>query len=69
MTDFEPIYQSYLLRLWVVNETGEPVTRISLHNIGNGRWQTFANLEAMCAFLAEQLPNRPHNPPKQKEGK
>ncbi|WP_420627606.1 hypothetical protein [Candidatus Leptofilum sp.] len=57
MSNFEPIYQSYLLRLWVVDESGKPVQRISLQCVSNGRWQTFANLQAMCAFLEEQLPN------------
>lgn len=69
MTNFEPVYQSYLLRLWVVNDSGKPVRRISLQSVSDGRWQTFANLEAMCVFLEERLPDELNLTHKQKEEK
>ena len=50
----ESKYQSYLLRLWLVEENGNRVWRASLEVTQSGEKHGFASLENMFAFLKEQ---------------
>ena len=50
----ESKYQSYLLRLWLVEENGNRVWRASLEVTQSGEKHGFASLESMFAFLKEQ---------------
>jgi len=50
----QPDYQSYLLRLWRVDE-GENHVQASLESIHSGERRGFANLEAMLDFLRRQM--------------
>lgn len=50
----ESKYQSYLLRLWLVEENGNRVWRASLEVTHSGEKHGFASLESMFAFLKEQ---------------
>jgi hypothetical protein len=47
-------YQSYLLRLWRVDE-GENGVQASLESTHTGERRGFANLEAMLDFLRRQM--------------
>jgi hypothetical protein len=47
-------YQSYLLRLWRVDE-GENGVQASLESAHTGERRGFANLEAMLGFLRRQM--------------
>jgi hypothetical protein len=47
-------YQSYLLRLWLVEENGNRVWRASLEVTQSGEKHGFATLESMFVFLKEQ---------------
>ena len=46
-------YQSYLLRLWRVNE-GEEGWQVSLESTHTGERRGFANLDAMFGFLRRE---------------
>jgi hypothetical protein len=48
-------YKSYLLRLWETSENGQRVWRASLEPPGSRQRQGFASLEALFAFLEEQI--------------
>jgi hypothetical protein len=50
----QPHYQSYLLRLWRVDE-GENGVQASLESTHTGERRGFANLEAMLDFLRRQM--------------
>ena len=50
-------YQSYLLRLWQVNE-GEEVWQASLESPRTGERLGFANLELMFDFLRRQTASK-----------
>jgi hypothetical protein len=50
----QPDYQSYLLRLWRVDE-GENGVQASLESTHTGERRGFANLEAMLDFLQRQM--------------
>jgi hypothetical protein len=50
----QPDYQSYLLRLWRVDE-GENGVQASLESTQTGERRGFANLEAMHDFLRQQM--------------
>ncbi len=54
MTDEQPRYLSYLLRLWRVKVDGEFAWRASLESSNTGERQGFADLESLFAFLEEQ---------------
>jgi hypothetical protein len=54
MTTERPGYLAYLLRLWRVNDDGEPVWRASLESPHTGERHGFANLELLFAFLEEK---------------
>ena len=47
----ELVYQSFLLRLWRVQQNGENTWRASLENTSTGQKQYFSRLEALCEFL------------------
>ncbi len=55
MSDEQPAYFSYLLRLWRVNEAGTYVLRASLEDPITGERRGFADLESLFAFLEEQV--------------
>jgi hypothetical protein len=46
------VYWSYLLRLRLVDNAGQPVWRASLEEPGSGHEQHFESLEALCVYLA-----------------
>jgi hypothetical protein len=48
-------YRSYLLRLWRVKEGGKDVWRASLQDPQSGKRVSFATVEALFAYLQEQL--------------
>lgn len=51
MATDKTIYQSYLLRLWLVDQDGAQAWRCSLEEALSGQRRTFANLDAMVAFI------------------
>jgi hypothetical protein len=55
MTDERRHYLAYLLRLWQVHSEGELIWRASLESPHTGERHGFANLEALFAFLEEQI--------------
>ncbi|MCA9974175.1 MAG: hypothetical protein KC413_00440 [Anaerolineales bacterium] len=55
MTEQEKPYLSYLLRLWLVQNQTHCAWRCSLENVQTGERHGFASLEAVCAFLGEQI--------------
>lgn len=66
----ESKYQSYLLRLWLVEENGNKVWRASLEVTQSGEKHGFASLESMFVFLKKQTrgsetsvvaPQKPNN--------
>lgn len=66
----ESKYQSYLLRLWLVEENGNKVWRASLEVTQSGEIHGFASLESMFVFLKEHTrasessvvaPQKPYN--------
>jgi hypothetical protein len=52
MTDKQPDYLSYLLRLWRAKEKGR--WRASVERAGTHERRSFASLEALFDFLREQ---------------
>ena len=50
----QPDYQSYLLRLWRVDQA-ENAVQASLESTHTGGRRGFANLEAMLDFLRQQM--------------
>jgi len=48
-------YQSYLLRLWIENENGKQVWRISLEDPFSGERRGFANRRDLCAYLEDKM--------------
>jgi hypothetical protein len=54
-----PRYRSYLLRLWEVENEGQPVWRASLQETHSGERRGFADLAALGAFLAAQTGGSP----------
>ncbi|WP_420629197.1 hypothetical protein [Candidatus Leptofilum sp.] len=55
-------YQSYLLRLWQVNDFGVPQTRITLIHVATGQKHTFTEFDALLNFL-NQSPTEPSKRP------
>ena len=51
----QPTYLSYMLRLWRTSTTGEATWRASLENPQTGERHGFASLDAMVAFLRQQI--------------
>jgi len=48
-------YLAYLLRAWRVVRNGEAVWRASLEDVDTGERHGFASLEALFAYLREEL--------------
>jgi hypothetical protein len=48
-------YLSFLLRLWRVSVEGAPVWRVSLQRPGTAEGISFADLEAVVAFLHAEM--------------
>ena len=48
-------YLAYLLRIWQVTDAGKLVWRASLEDAHTGERQGFASLDALVAFLWEQM--------------
>jgi hypothetical protein len=61
-------YQSYLLRLWQTSNAGELVWRASLESPHTGQRHGFASLDALLAFLRQQM-NNEHSDLSPKEGR
>jgi hypothetical protein len=51
----EPPYLSYLLRLWPIKSGGKMVWRASLESSLTGSRTGFSDLEALFAFLEQNL--------------
>jgi hypothetical protein len=51
MSHEQPVYLSYLLRLWPVSLDGDTVWRASLESALSGKRQGFAGLEDLLSFL------------------
>lgn len=49
-----PGYQSFLLRLWLVRESGQMNWRASLESPQNGAHYNFVTLDALFDFLTQQ---------------
>ncbi len=54
MSNEEPRYTSYLLRLWQIMSGDEMVWRASLENAQTGERRGFTSLDALFAFLRQQ---------------
>jgi hypothetical protein len=52
-------YRSYLMRLWRVKEGDRDVWRASLQDPQSGERISFATIEALFAYLQEQLERAP----------
>lgn len=46
-------YNSYLLRLWQVNENEHPVWRIMLENVQTGEKRGFTSPKELLAYLSQ----------------
>lgn len=55
MSKRTPTYYSYLLRLRLVDNAGQPVWRITLQVPASQTELPFASLAALCAYLTEQV--------------
>jgi hypothetical protein len=51
MSNSEPEYRAYMLRLWSVQEAAGSVWRASLQSVESGELTGFACLEELVAFL------------------
>lgn len=60
-------YVSYLLRLWLAGDAGQPQWRASLEDSRTGQVCGFANLEALFSFI-EQILVEEQNKGDQAEG-
>ena len=64
----QPDYQSYLLRLWRVDE-GQDGWRVSLESTHTGERRGFGTLEAMLDFLRRQLAARSERSRGERQGR
>lgn len=55
MSEKQTTYLSYLLRLWRTPTPGKAAWRASLENPQTGERRGFASLDAMVAFLRQQI--------------
>ena len=55
-------YLAYMLRLWQIDDEGEPIWRASLESPHTGERRGFPNLEALVVFLVEQTGNQSPRP-------
>jgi hypothetical protein len=53
MSQEQADYLSYLLRLWLENDSEKPVWRASLENAETGEPKVFASLELLVEFLRQ----------------
>ena len=58
MNETPRTYRSYLLRLRLVDNAGQPVWRVSLQEPGSEREVMFGSLAELWAYLAEQIGER-----------
>jgi hypothetical protein len=54
MSDVQPRYLAYLVRLWQPGHNAAPVWHASIENPHTAERHYFADLEALFAFLEEQ---------------
>ena len=54
MSQEQPVYLSYLLRLWSMREDGDMVWRASLETALSGQRESFASLDDLFDFLRKQ---------------
>lgn len=54
MKSSDRVYQSYLLRLWLVEQNGIWVWRASLEEVSSGHKHAFLDLDALCQYLKGQ---------------
>jgi hypothetical protein len=54
MSQEQPVYQSYLLRLWSVRVDDDTIWRASLESSVTSQRQGFASLDDLCDFLKRQ---------------
>ena len=59
MTTMMGRYLAYLLRIWQIKDAGQVVWHASLEDPHTGERQGFPNLNALIAFLWEQLGDCP----------
>lgn len=55
MNEAPRTYRSYLLRLRLVDNAGQPVWRVSLQEPGSEREVYFNSLAELCVYLAEEI--------------
>ena len=55
MANHQPVYYSYLIRLWQVEEDGKPTWRASLDDPRSGERMGFASLEMLYLYLMEKI--------------
>jgi hypothetical protein len=58
MAIIKRLYLAYLLRIWQVKVAGQLVWRASLEDPHTGERRGFPNLDALIAFLLEQVHHR-----------
>ena len=54
MSEKQPRYLSYLLRLWQIESKGQLVWRASVEDSRTGERRGFASIDALLTFLREQ---------------
>jgi hypothetical protein len=54
MSEKQPRYLSYLLRLWQIESKGQLVWRASVEDSHTGERRGFASIDALLAFVREQ---------------
>ena len=55
MSNDQPGYHSYLVRLWSVRDGDQTVWRASLESTLSGERQSFASLDDACEYLKRQI--------------
>ncbi len=55
MANKQPSYLAYMLRLWRVDNQGEPIWRASLESPHTGERQSFADIDKLFSFLQEKI--------------
>ena len=55
MSRSPPIYRSYLIRLWRLDNAGQPVWRAALQEPGTETQISFASPAALWAYLIAQI--------------
>jgi hypothetical protein len=58
MSSMKGHYLAYMLRLWQDYDAGKPAWRASLEDPHTGERHGFANLDALIAYLWEQVQDR-----------